>query len=293
MSFETKVFGKFILAGEHAVLRGAPALVFPVFGKNLSLKFLSTPHPLKVEFQEDGEKDVRLVFWSLIERALDLLGRSRDELKGEIRLENSIPVGAGLGASAALCVAVARFLNYLEWVKSTELQEFARSLEDLFHGESSGVDVAVAISGEPIWFERMGVRKSLKPLWKPNWYLSYSGQRGMTLECIERVKKLWVRSPSLGLEIDEEMKKSVIEAYDALINSTPTRISKLSDALTRSRSCFERWGLTQGRLESHMSSLMEAGAIAVKPTGSGGGGFVLSLWHEGVEPQGTTQFISI
>jgi mevalonate kinase len=35
-------------------------------------------------------------------------------------------------------------------------------------------------------------------------------------------------------------------------------------------------------LEEHLGDLKRAGAVAVKPTGSGHGGYVLSLWRDEV-----------
>ncbi|MFI4919641.1 MAG: mevalonate kinase, partial [Legionellales bacterium] len=37
--FETTTFGKWILAGEHAVVRGHEALVFPIKEKQLHLQY--------------------------------------------------------------------------------------------------------------------------------------------------------------------------------------------------------------------------------------------------------------
>jgi mevalonate kinase len=43
--------------------------------------------------------------------------------------------------------------------------------------------------------------------------------------------------------------------------------------------CFERWDLCHGDLGEHLDWLKRHGAEAVKPTGSGGGGYALSLWQ--------------
>ena len=86
------------------------------------------------------------------------------------QISNSIPVGAGLGASAALCVAVGRWICWKGWLAESELPEFCRKLEDLFHGESSGVDVAVAISEKGLHFERNGARYTVSANWNPLWF---------------------------------------------------------------------------------------------------------------------------
>ncbi|HWU44642.1 MAG TPA: hypothetical protein VN132_14420, partial [Bdellovibrio sp.] len=53
----------------------------------------------------------------------------------------------------------------------------------------------------------------------------------------------------------------------------------LSQAINQAGECFEQWNLNEGAPAKHIQWLRENGAIAIKPTGSGGGGYVLSLWH--------------
>lgn len=278
--FTTTVFGKSIIAGEHSVIRGGPALVVPVVEKQLQLTFKPKDKEIEATFHGDMKEELGLVFWGLMERALDMAGRKRSELLGEILLKNTVPVGAGLGASAALCVGVGRLFYSLKWVKEAELPEFCRLLENLFHGESSGADIAAVLAGEPIEFIRGQSHKSLKINWQPNWYLSYSGQRGLTSECVSRVKELWGRNKKEGQKIDEEMHESVQLAKLALSKSSQDGLLDLVEALQKARHCFDRWGLSQGANERHMQKLAEFGALATKPTGSGGGGYILSLWRQ-------------
>ena len=110
-------------------------------------------------------------------------------------MENWIPIGAGLGASAALCVAITKWFFYLGWIASEQMYEFARSLEDLFHGESSGVDIAVSLESKGIKFQRGGGREHINLAWRPKWYLSYCGKIGVTSECVEKSKKLYDKNP--------------------------------------------------------------------------------------------------
>ncbi len=279
-SMETTVFGKTILLGEHAVLRGCPALVCPVHARSLKLKFEQTDSALSVSLSGSHGQELKLLFWGVIERAFEMLGVNRDQMKGHFDIESTIPVGAGMGASAALCVGVGRWFEWKKLVSADELLEFCRQLENLFHGESSGLDIAVALYGRCLKYVRGGERTPVEFKWKPNWYVSYSGKRGVTSECIQKVKQLSDANPKFALSIDEQMKQAAQKAEHALMApESETSLDELAVAINQARGCFTEWGLADGEMGRHLEELVKSGALAVKPTGSGDGGFVLSLWR--------------
>ncbi len=285
--FHCEAFGKWILAGEHSVLRGSPALVFPLRSSSLKLSFFPSSEPLHVDFLGSRGEEMRLLFWGVLESALERLHVDRSLLRGQVKLQSELQVGAGLGASAALCVAVSRWCADQGWIEPKGLYDFARSLENLFHGESSGVDVAMALRAEPLRFLRSGETRPLALSWQPEWGLSYCGQRGVTSECVRKVQMLEKTQPDLFESLDEQMSQAVELAERALwLPESEESLGLLIQSLDLASDCFEQWGLTSGKLGEHMQDLRRQGALAVKPTGSGGGGFVLSLWSKGTLPEG-------
>lgn len=278
--FTCQSFGKWILAGEHAVLRGIPALVFPLQSRNLELQYTRGPQGLEVRLIGDHGQDLQLLIWGVLEKACDILKISRSQLTGTLQLQSSIPVGAGMGASAALCVALTRWLGFLGYVAQEHYYEFARSLENLFHGESSGVDIAVALTGEGLHFVRHGERSPVNLTWCPQWYISYSGQRGVTVDAVNKVKALIAQNPELGERLDQQMARAVEMAEKSLHMDQNSGLPLLVKAVELAGDCFEKWGLNEGAPETHLQWLRAQGALAVKPTGSGGGGYVLSLWSQ-------------
>lgn len=279
--FQTTAHGKWILAGEHAVVRGHSALVFPMLEKTLTLSYrksASAHLELHVHVLGQDPDKMQTLLKKLIEYGAPLIGQSYANLQGHLHIESNIPVGVGMGASAALCVALARWFTAQRWINAAEIYAVARELEHFFHGKSSGLDIAGVASDIGVCFQN-GTTTNIQSTWSPHWQFSSCGQQGPTADCIRKVQKIWLENPTEATALDLQMHDSVILAKRALEATNPSeRQPLLIQAIDSARNCFERWGLITESLGQHIQKLYKQGALAVKPTGSGGGGYVLSLW---------------
>lgn len=278
--FVTTTHAKWILAGEHSVVRGNNALVFPVKSKTFSLTYTSETTKLSTSYSGESGADMHILFLSVLRQGMQLLNTSINNLTGHFNLECDIPIGVGLGASAALCAATANWFTAQKLISNTENFSFAKQLENLFHGQSSGLDIAGSMSNTGIYFNN-GNFEPLNKTWNPTWFLSSCNQVGITFQCIQKVDKFWETDALAAKHLDNQMTQAVNTAYQALIDlNIANAKQKLAQAINQARNCFAKWGLINDNLQQHMDNLITHGAIAAKPTGSGGGGYVISLWDK-------------
>ncbi len=277
--FSIEVPAKWVLSGEHSVLRGKSAVAFPLprFSLKLSVQKKKTlsisPNPFQSQIR------------SLIGRALEFLNADPERFtEGEIAIESNIPIGAGLGSSAALCVAIARLAI---WKTGSDLARWiplATRLEDVFHGKSSGMDVNAIAHGKPILFSVDEGARPLEGLASLPAFAFYdSGIRGNTRDCIERVKHWQAQHPHLKDRFDTQMQEASDLARSGLLEYQKNReagLRLIRRSMELSEECLETWGLVTPELLNQKSDLLRQGALAVKLTGAGLGGFWVALWAE-------------
>lgn len=228
---------KLILSGEHAVLYGAPALAIaiecrfvvtirPIEGSGLHLKCpilgidtRYTPEAiLQVSKKSWGryaefEEGTRFITEVLEHRDSLLIcalmswldQHSRTLLQGiQISIVSAIPVGYGLGSSAAGIVALWRALeNYFGSYAAPEaFFKRAVSVEHLQHGVSSGVDIAVCQTEFPCLYYQERLEALDLPEFHHAWLVHTGRPEVSTGACVESVKKHF-QNPDLVKRFEE------------------------------------------------------------------------------------------
>ena len=270
----SKNYGKWILTGEHTVLRGGGAVVFPSSEFYLEVIFKEEPPPL-LNIKAPWPKKYHFVFERALLKALKLIGKNPKGAAFE--LQGNIPLAKGLGSSAVFCLGLAQVFHSLGWLGESEILNLARTLEDEFHHKSSGADIQAVYHQKPILFKSFNEVEVLTPAWRPHFRLTDSGLFCDTKTCVKKVYDLHQTQKTLALSIDEMMKKSVLLCLEAL--SSKEGLPLLIEGMNLAQGCFKKWGLCGEPELLVLNQLKEKGALACKPTGSGGGGFILSLWE--------------
>ena len=205
-------FGKVILLGEHSVVYGYPALAVGL-PQGLELTAIRSPNTaapnqlrisawdLDVELSEGNAHPVALA----ARRVLEACG---GRLSGwTIIGETCLPMGAGLGSSAALCVALARLA--LPDAAVDSIIEASLVGERVFHGEPSGLDNAVAARGGLLRFVRgEGVEEVRSEMPLPLWILPSGVGRSTGVE-VAKVRARYDGLPSLLRPVMEALGATV------------------------------------------------------------------------------------
>ncbi|MBY0264051.1 MAG: hypothetical protein K2P90_01250 [Holosporales bacterium] len=264
--------GKCILSGEHTVLRGGEALVLPLKSFSLEIEKISEGEGIWIT----GESTKT---WTPFEGG-DAFQRFLENFFQEtlpgILIHLNMPLGCGLGGSAALAVGLVRLFR--PHFSEEKIFETALPIEGFFHGTTSGVDIAGVLANGPQLYRKEPFKIiPLSFISDSPFFLSFCGEMGKTRPAIEEVSRLRKTNPQLSETIDDQMKEATQTILKGILNNSDS-LSALAQGVTLAKECFDAWGLITKEMRQEMERLLKNGALAVKPTGSGLGGFILSVW---------------
>ena len=260
--------GKVILVGEHFVVHGTPAIALPVFSRGVRVDAVREPGPW--DMPEAVEAHVR--------RLLPILCESAKRLT--LTVESDLPIGAGLGGSAALAVALVRALDDHGTLSAEELRLQAHQLEKLAHGTPSGIDDAVAAYGCPVHYvkgERPVPMTDVRP---PGLWIGLTPQRTSTLEAVAGVSRLADARPDWFRELLGDATGLVVEAEGALRKSDWVALGRV---MTRNHALLQSIEVSTPALDWLVDSAVAAGAYGAKLTGGGLGGAAIALAPEDLD----------
>lgn len=198
--------------GEHAVVYGKPAIM-----ATINLRVTVALIPIRQLTGSDGKTkeatdssaisqrdNVRNIIEPIIKKELGI--KKIPPYKAQI--ESEIPIGSGLGSSAAVSSAyIAALLCYLkiDWDLNL-VNKLAYEAEKVFHGNPSGGDNSTIVFGGLIWFRREApefkiiqhLPFSLPKKLAKNFILIDTGKPvESTKEMVAAVKDLYDKNPKL------------------------------------------------------------------------------------------------
>lgn len=251
--------GKLILCGEHAVVYGHPALALAI-DRGTTVRLVERPGPTLPT--DDTIDDPRLV--TALRAVLPPEG-----LGVEIRTD--LPVGRGMGSSAALAVALVRAeaARLGESLGDHDVFRRAFAVERVFHGNPSGVDQAVSARGGLLRYRR-GPPPTFEALPCPKWRLVVldSGVAGDTSALVAGVAS---RRPAVDADLD---RIGALADRAAGVLDDPERLGPL---LVENHALLRAIGVSTPALDALVELALAAGAWGAKLAGAGGGGVVVAL----------------
>jgi mevalonate kinase len=266
--------GKVILLGEHAVVYGHPALA-AALERRVHVE-LAPADDLRVELRApEGPLN-----------APAELGRAISEMavrvgvppRLSVRVRSELPLGGGLGSSAALGVALARALSQLAGRECTAetAAELALGFETFFHGAPSGVDPAACAHGGVLLFRR-GAPPRVDPvrLARPvALAVALTGVLRGTRSTVLPLSQRRAEKPDLYDPMLAFLGELSRGGAEALARGDLADLGVRFDA---AHGVLAALGVSCPELEGAVSALRRAGALGAKLTGAGGGGAAVAL----------------
>lgn len=248
--------GKLILSGEHAVVYGEPAIAVPSsLGVTITLE----------------EHDGPLLLPDLDPRLTEAWRKLLPEFGYHLTITTDLPIGCGMGSSAAISIATLRALAAAQDIPPSFSWLFEQGfiMERIFHGTPSGLDHAVSALQNPLLYRKEGPEFHPLQLRELQLLVIHSNEPKQTIEMVKHVRTQYPNNRSIIQDIGA--------ITTEIANSPHMSLSELGSLLTANHSLLKRLGVSTPTLDLLVETACTHGAYGAKLAGAGGGGICFAL----------------
>lgn len=289
--------GKLILMGEHAVVYGEPGLVLPLPGLRAFVSFYPADAPqlhapdLNLFLNEDAMMASRHPLVTTVKRAYAYFA-ARDDLPESLpalryEIQSDIPVKRGMGSGTAISCAVFKaFAAYCQQViNCSDIESFAQQMDQIYHGQPSGIDAAVIAHERPLRFQWSSTLGGTAPITFLDFpalpvLIADTGPARPTAEAVHRVAQRYQCEPQVP-QIIRRIGKLVSAAEQALMTGN---MSALGVLLSENHACLQDLGISSPALDqlvlTAQTMLPHEAVAGAKLSGAGLGGVCFALLNE-------------
>lgn len=288
--------GKTILFGEHAVVYGKPAIAAAVDKRayvTIKKREDNLTHVTVEELGLSGFLDLKNGTIKIEEGRKNQTGILEYILKSLLKTESvdgidiivklDIPIGAGLGSSAAVTVATIMSAASFNQIKLTneDIANLAHQVELDVQGAASPIDTTLSTHGGVIYLSknaqkitRLEIEQELPIV------IGYTSHRGNTGELVESVRLKRESQPQVINPILDSMEAVANGARQALTTGDHKSIGLLMNI---NHGLLDALGVNTEELSKMVFTARNNGAMGSKLTGAGGGGSMIAYCPGKVE----------
>jgi mevalonate kinase len=289
--------GKAILFGEHAVVYGKPAIAMAISKRSCVEVLEGSTSNINVNIKDLGIRGC-IDFNSgaiisdspkkgILKYILESIKKVHDGSGIDINIDVNIPIGGGLGSSAAVTVAtIAAVSAYNEIdLKEEEIAKYAHEVELVVQKSASPLDTTISTYGGLIYLEtnaedivQLNIDYDIPVV------IGYTDTRGDTGKLVEAVRIRRDIYPEIINPVINSIELITEEAKQAILENDKKRVGELMNI---NHGLLDALGVNTKELSNMVYTARNAGACGSKITGAGGGGSIIAYC-----PGGTGNVIS-